>query len=94
MITGQDQQHPPLSLREHDTEYILDFTYLSSSISSTGDVGEGRTNENQKGCGSVPVAPQQMVVQCHQHGHQTTPLQVRDHPNSDLRLRDVDEDGQ
>ncbi|KAJ8393818.1 hypothetical protein AAFF_G00057330 [Aldrovandia affinis] len=33
-------------------------------------------------------------VQCHHYGHQATPLHVSGHSNSDLRLRDVDEDSQ
>ncbi|KAJ8362234.1 hypothetical protein AAFF_G00388460 [Aldrovandia affinis] len=28
MIIGQDQHHPPLSLGEHDIEYVDNFTYL------------------------------------------------------------------
>ncbi|KAJ8355125.1 hypothetical protein AAFF_G00095480 [Aldrovandia affinis] len=38
MIIGQDQHHPPLSLGEHDIEYVDNFTYLGSNISSTRNV--------------------------------------------------------
>ncbi|KAJ8358147.1 hypothetical protein AAFF_G00030060 [Aldrovandia affinis] len=38
MIIGQDQHHPPLSLGEHDIEYVDNFTYLGSNISNTGNV--------------------------------------------------------
>ncbi|KAJ8402566.1 hypothetical protein AAFF_G00366490 [Aldrovandia affinis] len=38
MIIRQDQHHPPLSLGEHDIEYIDNFTYLGSNISSRGNV--------------------------------------------------------
>ncbi|KAL7390851.1 hypothetical protein ABVT39_000453 [Epinephelus coioides] len=37
-IVGQDQHHPPLTLGEYDIDYIENFTYLGSNISSTGDV--------------------------------------------------------
>ncbi|KAJ8405980.1 hypothetical protein AAFF_G00308680 [Aldrovandia affinis] len=34
MIIGQDQHHPPLSLGEHDIEYVDNFMYLGSNMSS------------------------------------------------------------
>ncbi|KAJ8366877.1 hypothetical protein AAFF_G00338450 [Aldrovandia affinis] len=94
MIIGQDQHHPPLSLGEHDIEYVDNFTYLGSNISNTGNVEKDVFNKNWQSCRSVPTAPQHMVVQCHHYGHQATPLHVSGHSNSDLPLRDVDEDSQ
>lgn len=37
-IIRQDQHHPPLTLGEHDIEYVENFTYLCSNISSTADI--------------------------------------------------------
>ena len=38
MTIGQDQHLPPLTIGEQDIEYVENFTYLGSNISSTGDV--------------------------------------------------------
>lgn len=37
MVIGRDQHHPPLSVGEHDIEYVQNYTYLGSNISGTGD---------------------------------------------------------
>ncbi|KAL7389307.1 hypothetical protein ABVT39_001560 [Epinephelus coioides] len=82
MIVGQDQHHPPLTLGEYDIEYVENFTYLDSNISSTEDMEKYvRTRM------SVPTAPQHMVIQSYHYGHQATPVYVSGHSNSDLHLQ-------
>ncbi|KAL7374535.1 hypothetical protein ABVT39_002491 [Epinephelus coioides] len=90
MIVGQDQHHPPLTLGEYDIEYVENFPYLGSNISSTGDVEKDIRTRISKAAGVFQRLRNVWLskaitttIKLH--------LYVSGHSNSDLRLRDVDE---
>ncbi|KAL7370442.1 hypothetical protein ABVT39_000773 [Epinephelus coioides] len=88
MIVGQGQHHPPLTLGE----YVENFTNFASNISSTGDVEK----DVRMSIGKAARVFQQLCNIRSSKAITTAikPVYVSGHSNSDLHLRDVNEDCQ